>query len=424
MSELFHLLGHDCPLGTYPAPVVPVGRLGDKLVAIYATTSGAEVVEVAPDAHFTLHDSDTEDVLRNFSHRNQRLFAYDANHVVAYNVSQEHEFYARVLSNPSDEIRNPFLRLALAKATRDAGVVRRELTDCAKYLAASAPDLVPSWYEQERASAVKAGIEDYELPRDAGALLERLDFAEPEEKGLTSVVPNVAIVTPTKVATRRASSKIISVCILSPHPSVLGEFERILAKASQFMVIPKQLESTPAPDLRSLDPPKAQVYVIDAHVGRQATGALLTNILERFADAHLIVVGDAVTAEAYGYSLLRQGVKGILTYTEAREQLFRALPLVANGGFWVPRALLSGFVDSVLTSQGRRLKSDSVTSLSRREQEVLDSLLENLSNKEIANKLNIAERTVKFHVSNLLSKFGVRRRADLIFLTLQRIART
>jgi len=110
----------------------------------------------------------------------------------------------------------------------------------------------------------------------------------------------------------------------------------------------------------------------------------------------------------------------LLTYVEAREQLVRALPLVAVGGFWVPRSVLSGFVDSILTGQGRRLKTDTVTNLSRREQEVLDSLLENLSNKEIASKLNIAERTVKFHVSNLLSKFGVRRRADLILLTFQR----
>ena len=58
--------------------------------------------------------------------------------------------------------------------------------------------------------------------------------------------------------------------------------------------------------------------------------------------------------------------------------------------------------------------------LSRREQEVLDSLLENLANKEIGSKLNISERTVKFHVSNLLSKFGVRRRADLILLCYQK----
>jgi DNA-binding NarL/FixJ family response regulator len=168
-----------------------------------------------------------------------------------------------------------------------------------------------------------------------------------------------------------------------------------------------------------LEPPRAQVYVIDAHAARQATGALLTNILERFSDARLIVVGDAIN-EANSFSLLRLGVKGILTYAEARDQLARALPLVSNGGFWVPRSVLSGFVDSILTNQGRRLKTDSVTNLSRREQEVLDSLLENLSNKEIASKLNIAERTVKFHVSNLLNKFGVRRRADLILLTFQR----
>jgi DNA-binding NarL/FixJ family response regulator len=221
------------------------------------------------------------------------------------------------------------------------------------------------------------------------------------------------------VATKRNNAK-LTVCLLSPHPLVLSEFERLLNKP-QFKVIAKQLESTLAPDLRNLEPPKAQVYIVDAHAARQATGALLSNLMERFTDARLIVVGDQ-HQDANSFSLLRLGVKGILTYDEAREQLIRALPLVANGGFWVPRQVLSGFVDSILTNQTRRLKSDSVANLSRREQEVLDSLLENLSNKEIASKLNIAERTVKFHVSNLLTKFGVRRRADLILLTFQRRA--
>ncbi len=54
--------------------------------------------------------------------------------------------------------------------------------------------------------------------------------------------------------------------------------------------------------------------------------------------------------------------------------------------------------------------------LSRREREVLDSLPANLSNKESASKLYISERTVKFHLSNLLSEFGVRRRAELILM--------
>jgi DNA-binding NarL/FixJ family response regulator len=133
----------------------------------------------------------------------------------------------------------------------------------------------------------------------------------------------------------------------------------------------------------------------------------------------VIVVCEKLT-DATSHSLLRLGAKGLLTYTDAVEQLPRALPLVASGGFWVPRNVLSTFVDSILTDQQkRRLKPDNQTQLSRREREVLDSLLENVSNKEIASKLNISERTVKFHVSKLLNKFGVRRRADLILLCYQ-----
>ena len=85
------------------------------------------------------------------------------------------------------------------------------------------------------------------------------------------------------MATKRPNSSKLSICLLSPHPLVLSEFERLLSKP-EFKVISKQLESTLAPDLRSLEPPKAQVYVIDAHAARQATGALLSNILERYSE--------------------------------------------------------------------------------------------------------------------------------------------
>jgi len=200
---------------------------------------------------------------------------------------------------------------------------------------------------------------------------------------------------------------------------VLEEFHRLL-EDSGFNISSKQLDSMLAPDLRNLEVPRAAVYVVDAHAARQATGALLGNILDRNENARILVVGDKVR-EPESYGLLRQGVKGILTYEEAREQLPRALPQVAAGGIWVPRNVLSRFVDSILsTTQGRRLRADSPSELSRREQEVLAGLLENLANKEVADRLHISERTVKFHVSNLLAKFGVRRRADLILLCYQR----
>jgi two-component system nitrate/nitrite response regulator NarL len=222
---------------------------------------------------------------------------------------------------------------------------------------------------------------------------------------------------------KAAKKNALQVCLLSPHPLVLSEFERVLTNPA-FKLIAMHLESALGPDLRQVQVPKAVVYVVDAHVARPAAGALLTNILENHAEARIIVVAEKFDS-AESFSLLQMGAKGLLSYSEAREQLPRALPLVADGGFWVPRAVLSGFVDSILSgSNSRRLKADTTATLSRREQEVLNCLLENLANKEIGNKLNISERTVKFHVSNLLSKFGVRRRADLILLCYQKRSAT
>jgi DNA-binding CsgD family transcriptional regulator len=78
--------------------------------------------------------------------------------------------------------------------------------------------------------------------------------------------------------------------------------------------------------------------------------------------------------------------------------------------------VVSGFVNSTLSARRPRLVSSNA-SLSRREGEVHDLLMQNMSNKEIAKRLQMGERTVKFHVSHLLRKHGVKRRADLILLS-------
>ncbi len=72
-----------------------------------------------------------------------------------------------------------------------------------------------------------------------------------------------------------------------------------------------------------------------------------------------------------------------------------------------------------LTDKAQRLleaghSAKSAVRLTRREEEVLDGILRSLANKEIANELNLSERTVKFHVSSLLQKFKVRGRLELM----------
>ena len=66
-----------------------------------------------------------------------------------------------------------------------------------------------------------------------------------------------------------------------------------------------------------------------------------------------------------------------------------------------------------LLQAGRSLYSK--IRLSHREEQVLNGVTSNLSNKQIAVALNLTERTVKLHVSSLLTKFRVRNRLDLAF---------
>lgn len=64
-----------------------------------------------------------------------------------------------------------------------------------------------------------------------------------------------------------------------------------------------------------------------------------------------------------------------------------------------------------LLEQGRAVSRPA--SLSPRQTEILLSVIRNRANKEIASRLNITVRTVKFHISSLLNKFGVDNRAEL-----------
>jgi len=77
----------------------------------------------------------------------------------------------------------------------------------------------------------------------------------------------------------------------------------------------------------------------------------------------------------------------------------------------------SDFAHGVATRAQQLLTAGQATlpvALAPREREVLNGILEYLANKEIAERLHISVRTVKFHVSSLLAKFGVRDRVGLI----------
>lgn len=220
---------------------------------------------------------------------------------------------------------------------------------------------------------------------------------------------------------RHSRKKPLVVGLMAAHPFVLESLAGAI-RAPEFRLVAKRLD---APDTAAIEWPAAHVYVFDAHGPRPIVESHLAGLLaarsQHGAPPPTLVLAERFNEPA-SFAFLRLGVRGLLTYAEAKQRLPDALRLVAAGGYWVPRALLGRFVESILGASSRPVAaraSAASARLSQREKQVLDALLENLANKEIAARLNISERTVKFHVSNLLRKFAVRRRADLILLTYQ-----
>ena len=204
------------------------------------------------------------------------------------------------------------------------------------------------------------------------------------------------------------------------HPLVLPQFERVISEHG-FRLMERRLDADRIPDFEALPIPKATVHIVESHPQFPVTEAVVTGIHARQPTSRILLLAERFE-DPTAFALLRLGVKGLMTYAEADVTLPRALETVAEGGLWVGRALLSRFVDSALCTVPLRVYATGFEGLTRRERQVLEAVLDNLSNKEIARRLHMSERTAKFHVSNLLVKHGVRRRADLLFCALKSAA--
>ncbi|HEY5192042.1 MAG TPA: response regulator transcription factor [Candidatus Deferrimicrobium sp.] len=212
-----------------------------------------------------------------------------------------------------------------------------------------------------------------------------------------------------------AAARPIRVCLLWQHPLVLAEFRRVL-KDEPFDLCALRIEPGLSASLQKALPGDASLFVVDLDPGATAEEELMPGLVSLGLSARTIIVAEAFT-EPTAFQLLRFGVKGIVTYAEASKHLPRILREVVSGGFWVPRPVLSRFVEATVAESVPHRPVGRMPTLTARELEVLDELLKNLSNKEIARKLHISGRTAKFHVSNVMTKYGVKRRADLLLLS-------
>ena len=212
------------------------------------------------------------------------------------------------------------------------------------------------------------------------------------------------------------AARFTRVSLLWRHPLVAAEFHARL-KDRPFTLLDARIRAESFPPDDAVFPAETSVAVVESEDGSAVP--VLAWLESTRPSLRTVVLAEDFDNEVTSFRFLRAGVKGLVRYAEIPDRLPLALEAVASGGFWVPRALLSRFVEVAVERTPRRPPA-SPTALTPREGEILEDLLQNLSNKEIAQKRHLTSRTIKFHVSNVLAKYGVKRRADLLLLSLPR----
>jgi len=176
------------------------------------------------------------------------------------------------------------------------------------------------------------------------------------------------------------------------YARVIGE----AANGKEFLELLRQKE----PDIVLIDIQMPQMNGIEAT--RQA--------LEEYPDLKIVAL-TMFDDEEYVQSMIDAGAKGFLLKNITREVLDQALQAVQSGKNYYSPELWEFFTRKV--AREPRQEEDEIQ-LTRREKEILQLICDGLSNKQIADRLFISERTVIGHKSNLLAKTNTKSSVGLL----------
>lgn len=150
------------------------------------------------------------------------------------------------------------------------------------------------------------------------------------------------------------------------------------------------------------------VVVLDLRLPRVSGFEVIATLRKERQPARIVVLSNYQGSEDI-YRAVQAGAMAYLTKDASGEEVTNAISSVARFLRYLPRVALDRLAERMPAVE-----------LTPREREVLICITKGRSNREIADELGIAEKTVRIHVSSMLEKLGVRDRTQATIYALQR----
>jgi DNA-binding NarL/FixJ family response regulator len=199
-----------------------------------------------------------------------------------------------------------------------------------------------------------------------------------------------------------------SIVIADDHPVVLAGLRGLIATDASYSIVGGATDGVAALDgIRRLHP---ELALIDLNMPGLSGIAVLEAVRKDALRTRVVLLtGGASAAEIF--DAVRLGAAGVLLKEAAADMLMECLRCVSQGGQW----LASPFVREALEREGERRQRwhQLASSLTSREQEIVQFAVSGQTNKQIAFRLGVSEGTAKVHLNNIFRKLQVASRAEL-----------
>jgi len=211
------------------------------------------------------------------------------------------------------------------------------------------------------------------------------------------------------MAASHPSEKLTTVAIVDDSRLVREALAAMLSRLPDLQVV-----ASGAADAAFIDETKPDVLLLDVGLRDEDSLRVAASLAKRSPRTKVIVM-DLIPMSDDIVQFVNAGVSGFVLKDATFDEFVATIRSVAAGGKVLPSRMTESLFSQIAKAadaQGHEHVLEDVR-MTRREREVIELIGEGLSNKEIAQRLNIAAHTVKSHVRNVMEKLALHTRLQI-----------